>query len=238
MFRLFSMLPVVIETLAELSREGDASHTQWASSLLRSLSGDQGFVKIVSAAVTADAMVHAWRFIRLCDTAADDSALGGLQASRLLYELKLLLHDGGLFAPSAAGTLTHSALLAIQDKVVFTGDHEPLAIRWPSLTSDARKEPVLQARQSEAQTHIKNKCPQLILSLKLIIQGSTKRSRPSSRATSLPSRLPAKQTNLDCLVAVHQRARTRTLWLCSTSPTTWTAGSERNMQLIWRSVLG
>ena len=107
--------------------------------------GDDGFVRVVSAAVAADSLVLAWGFIKLEDAASADYSLSGVAAAKLLYQMKCLLKQGGLFVQEAEGTLTHAALKAMKGKMVFWGDR-CVNMQWPELEGK-RREPIRAARR-------------------------------------------------------------------------------------------
>ena len=89
--------------------------------LLRQWEGEAGYVRLVSAAVAADAMVAGWVFTRLCDSEESDITVDGQQAARILHQLKSLLYDGGVFLETATGTLTHACINGIKDRFVHVG---------------------------------------------------------------------------------------------------------------------
>lgn len=153
LFRLFTLLPVAIDTLQKLTQSSAPSEresVQVAKDLLEQFSGDSGFTTVINAAVAADAMVIGWGYIRLDDSAAADYSLTGPRAAELLQTTRALLASGGLFLSEADGTLTHAALRAMTGRVVFLGSDASTAacLRWPSPSSPKRREPIRFARES------------------------------------------------------------------------------------------
>ena len=80
--RLFRLLPIVIEVLRELSGHpnelrsvSDVEDRRYARALLRSFGGPAGYDLLVSAAVTADAMLILGKYVNLSQVSDDDSAL-------------------------------------------------------------------------------------------------------------------------------------------------------------------
>ena len=155
LFRLFRLMPVVTEVLAELSADqDDAEDSAWAAELLESWGGDTGFSTLVQASVVADALVVSQPALRLEDKAAADWSLSGPVASELLQTLKHLLHDGGIFLEEAEGTLTHSCLRSIRGKMVYVrsgcANASAVALRWPSADNPARLAVVQKAKENLA----------------------------------------------------------------------------------------
>lgn len=145
LFRLFSLLPVAIDTL-QLLAAGGGNEAALAESLLTKFAGEAGFVRVVGAAVAADALVLGWEYIRLDDSAAADYALTGPRAAQLLADMEALLLNGGIFSPQAEGTLTHCALRALRDRMVLFGGNA-VVLGWPHLDSPGRREPARMARR-------------------------------------------------------------------------------------------
>ena len=67
--RIFLLLPEVMVFLGELSRVGDRADAQWARSLLRSLTGPESYVKVLSAALASDCFLVCQKFLRKDDSA-------------------------------------------------------------------------------------------------------------------------------------------------------------------------
>ena len=67
--RIFLLLPEVMVFLGELSRVGDRGDGQWARSLLKSLTGPESYVKVLSAALASDCFLVCQKFLRKDDTA-------------------------------------------------------------------------------------------------------------------------------------------------------------------------
>ena len=154
LFRLFRLLPEVIQTLAEISSwkaQAEKDEADWATALLEKWGGDKGYEALVSAAVLADSLIASQPALRLEDEASADYALSGAAAAELKMSLEALLLHGGLFLPEAEGTLTHHCLRAIQNKTVFVKSGSPnasaVALRWPAPGSSSRKAPIEKAKQ-------------------------------------------------------------------------------------------
>lgn len=154
LFRLFRLLPVVIQTLADISSwtaQAEKEEADWAAALLQKWGGDRGYEALVSAAVLADSLVASQPALRLEDEASADYALSGPAAAELKMSLEALLLHGGLFLQEAEGTLTHHCLRAIQNKTVFvksgTASASVVALRWPAPGSSSRNGPIQKAKQ-------------------------------------------------------------------------------------------
>jgi len=150
--RLFRLLPIVIETLRKLSEDADDdADRRYAKALLRSFGGPVGYDLLVSAALTADAMLVLGKYINLSQVSADDAALEGEESARMLHEVRVLFRDGGIWLPEAEGTLTHCVLGAIRGKVVFhgkpNGKREAIFLGWPAPGSRERRKPMERAKQ-------------------------------------------------------------------------------------------
>ena len=139
LFRLFKILPAAIDTLRFLVEGGSAEERCHATTLLAMFAGDEGFVRVVSAAVAADALVMGWHFIRLDDEAAADASLSGPRAAQLLHEMRQMLDAGGLFMQEATGTLTHAALEAMKNRLVYVGENKAVALNWPAAEGKRRR---------------------------------------------------------------------------------------------------
>ena len=96
--------------------------------------------------MAADALVAAWRYIRLADRNAGDFAMNAREAFELLQLLKALLHDGGVFHETADGLLTHKVLTAIKGRTVLlgrgTGTERAISLSWPCPVSSELMAPV------------------------------------------------------------------------------------------------
>ncbi|CAE7209725.1 unnamed protein product [Symbiodinium sp. CCMP2456] len=139
LFRLFRLLPVAIDTLRFLVEGGNDEERAFATELLALFSGDEGFVRVIGAAVAADAMVMGWHYIRLDDQAAADASLSGPRAAQLLHEMRQMLDAGGLFMEEASGTLTHAALEAMKNRLVYVGANKAVALGWPAAEGKRRR---------------------------------------------------------------------------------------------------
>ena len=146
LFRFFQLLPVAIQTLVKLVEHGSEDEVRHATDLLASFSGDDGWVKIISAAVAADSMIVGWSFIRLGDKQSADYSLAGPEAAQQLHQLRSLLKHGGLFLEEASESLTHCALRATKDKFIFFKD-KVIMLHWPDLKSPKLKEPRRMAKK-------------------------------------------------------------------------------------------
>lgn len=79
LFRLFRLLPVAIEALkhfADSSVGPDDKDRRFAQSLLRKFAGADGYDRLVSAAVIADAMVVIGRYINLSQVGRGQGSFG------------------------------------------------------------------------------------------------------------------------------------------------------------------
>lgn len=116
--------------------------------------GEEGYCRIIGAAVAADAMVAAWHFIRLSDSEESDVSMSARQGAELLHSLRCLLQEGGVFLESAEGTLTHAALAAMKSRTVLlglgTGKETAMAMSWPAPAAVGRQKPIEQAKESIA----------------------------------------------------------------------------------------
>ena len=152
LYRLFRLLPVVIDALEELTSAGEQADKSWAKDLLLSWSGDAGYVRLVGAAVCADALVMGKSFLQADDAAAADFAICGAEAAELIHRMRCMLVHGGLFEPEAEQTLTHTCLRSIRGRCVFIGrsthDATAAALRWPAPDTAARREPIVIAQKS------------------------------------------------------------------------------------------
>ena len=145
LFQLFRLLPIAIDTLRFLVDGGNSEERAAAADLLTHFSGDTGYNRVIGAAVAADAMVMAWEYIRLEDTAAADASLSGTHAAQLLRTMHHMLQSGGLFLEEATGTLTHCALKAMQNRLAFFSN-KAVALQWPASDSK-RREPMKLAKE-------------------------------------------------------------------------------------------
>ena len=129
LFRLFRLLPLVIDLLEEVSAAvgpfGEEDRA-WAAALLQEFGGDEGYCRVVGSAVAADALVMAWPLIKVADQACADFALEAPAAAQCLATLKLMLCHGGIFLPDASETLTHCALHAVKERQVSLGRRQKL----------------------------------------------------------------------------------------------------------------
>ena len=152
LYRLFRLLPVVIDSLEALSTSGERSERTWASELLLSWGGDAGYNALVGAAVCADALVIGKPMLQAEDAAAADFAISGEQASQCLHTLKCMLLDGGLFLAEAEEALTHTCLRSISGRVVFlrkgTREASATVLTWPAPGSAERRQPIQVAKES------------------------------------------------------------------------------------------
>ena len=155
LLRLFNLLPVVIQCLQRVTEAGSSfqdSDVKWCRDLLEQWGGDKGYIRLVGSALIADALVMSWPFLRLTDKSEADYALTGTQAAECLSLLRSMLLDGAIWLPAARGTLVHSTLRAIQDRVLFTDqgtDRSAVVIlRWPAPETEARLEPQRLAQKS------------------------------------------------------------------------------------------
>ncbi|CAE7033689.1 unnamed protein product [Symbiodinium sp. CCMP2592] len=137
LFRLFRLLPEVIQTLAEISSwkaQAEKDEADWATALLEKWGGDKGYEALVSAAVVADSLIASQPALRVEDEASADYALSGPAAAELKMSLEALLLHGGIFLPEAEGSLTHHCLRAIQSKTIFVKSGTPgasaVSLRW------------------------------------------------------------------------------------------------------------
>lgn len=110
----------------------------------------------MGAAVAADAMVVGSRFIRLADSEYSDIAMTARQASDVLFELRCLLDHGGVFLPTATGTLTHAALAAIKGRLVILGEgtskqQGAVVMDWPAPAAGKRHAPIKMAKEQGPQ---------------------------------------------------------------------------------------
>lgn len=149
LFRLFTLLPVAIDVLQKLTKVEKEDAAKCAKEILSLFAGDEGFVRVIGAAVAADAMCIGWQYIRLDDAEAADFSLTGPRAAELLHTMRAMLLDGGLFLAEASGTLTHQALCAMRGRLVWLGSDagNAVALRWPSPHSPARRQPIRMARE-------------------------------------------------------------------------------------------
>ncbi|CAE7401950.1 unnamed protein product [Symbiodinium sp. CCMP2592] len=136
LFRLFRLLPIVVQCLADISSEQDDEDATWACELLESLGGEKGFNALLGAALVADTMVITQPAIRLEDAAAADWSLSGPVASELLQTLRHLLYEGGIWLEEAEGTLVHACLRSVRGKTVYIRSGTPaasaIALAWPT----------------------------------------------------------------------------------------------------------
>ena len=156
LFRLFRLLVTVIDTLeyvASAHGPWDESDRKWAGELLELFSGDEGYNRVVSAALVGDIMITAWPMLRVCDADHSDFALHGCEAADCLEKLRHLLLDGAIWLPDASGTLTHSVLLSIRERLVMVGrgtaGARALSIGWP-VPGELRQKPIQIAKESLA----------------------------------------------------------------------------------------
>ena len=151
LMRMFRLLPVCIDTLSEISSGADAEDAAWAVSLLQSWSGDEGYSRLVTAAVVADALMAMQPALRLEDAACADYALSGPAAAELRQHLHALLVEGGLFLPQASETMTHAVLRAIRGRVVFvragTRNVSAVSLHWRAPGAQ-RRAPMDKAKES------------------------------------------------------------------------------------------
>jgi hypothetical protein len=137
LFRLFKLFPVVLDTLEELARNG---YTEF-DDLVITWGGDSGFCLVIRAALTSDAMIVMWQAIRLEDASAADFSLSGLESAKLQHTMRALFRDRGILLPHAKDTLTHAALDAMSRLVLINNGENAVDLRWPSMHSEARREP-------------------------------------------------------------------------------------------------
>ena len=151
LFRIFRLLPTVIQTLSDItSMTDDPADSSWAESLLQRFAGIQGYETLVTAAVVADAMMAFQPAIRLEDQAAADFSLSGVEAAKLKQTLWALLDNGGIFLEECDETLTHTVLRSIRNKTVFlragTPKQSAMVLHWPSPGAD-RTAPIRRAKE-------------------------------------------------------------------------------------------
>ena len=155
LYRMFRLLPIVIDCLQELSSADDDRDRRWATELLQSWSGDAGYEKLVGAAVVADALMMGKTFLQLEDAAHADLAVSGEVAAELLFRLRCMLFDGGLFLAESEQTLTHTVLRSIMGRAVLLGggtnSASAMLLRWPSPESAARRKPIATAQKPRPQ---------------------------------------------------------------------------------------
>ena len=137
LFRFFRLLPVVIDTLEELSKAGEKEFDDF----LATWGGDKGFCLVIRGAMAADAMVVIWKAIILEDTSAADSSLSGLESAKLLNAMQALFRDRGILMPHAKDMLTHAALDAMNGLVLVNAGSNAVPLRWPEMQSESRLEP-------------------------------------------------------------------------------------------------
>ena len=151
LFRIFRLLPTVIQTLSDItSKSDDPQDANWAEELLQKFSGPQGYEALVTAAVVADTLIARQPALRLEDEASADFSLSGVEAAKLTQTLRALLHDGGIFLEECDETLTHTVLRAIRNKTVFLRAGTPRAsamvLAWPAPGPD-RSAPIRRAKE-------------------------------------------------------------------------------------------
>ena len=150
LFRIFRLLPTVIQTLSDVTKSNDTQDAAWAEGLLHKFSGPAGYETLVSAAVVADALIACQPALRLEDSAAADFSLSGVEAARLKQTLWALLHNGGIFLEECDQTCTHACLRAIRNKTVFLRSGTPnmtaLVLHWPA-PGPGRSAPLHKAKQ-------------------------------------------------------------------------------------------
>ena len=145
LFRFFSLITMAIEALRELWEAGEYVERVWARDLLTVMGGEEGYDRLVSAAVVGDAMqVITWA-IDLEQRADDEVSCSAQVAARTRSTLRSLLVDGAIWLEEASGTLVHTVLSAIRDKIVFVprcdGKSQIVSLGWPSPDSRARDLP-------------------------------------------------------------------------------------------------
>lgn len=69
LLKVFLYFPSVLRFLGALTRDGDAEDARWSRRLLSQVTGLQGFRKLMTAAMAADALLMAQRFLRQDDRA-------------------------------------------------------------------------------------------------------------------------------------------------------------------------
>ncbi|CAE7737112.1 unnamed protein product, partial [Symbiodinium sp. CCMP2592] len=119
--RLFTMLPILMECLQRVT-EGGTSFTDadvvWCRNLLQDWGGDKGYIRLVGSALIA--------------------------AAECLSLLRSMLLEGAIWLPAAKGTLVHSVLGAVKQRVLFTDQKTDrsavVVVRWPAPDSEARLE--------------------------------------------------------------------------------------------------
>jgi hypothetical protein len=145
----FTLFPICIQTLRELTLVGDEDDKQWAAELLTTMAGERGYEDLMCCAVAADCLILGQRFIRLCDDPDDSVILSGTQALETLHNARVLLLDGAIWLPEAKGTVTHLALSGLQrvGTISFFGGNKPqlVGISWPSPEALALTAPIKQA---------------------------------------------------------------------------------------------
>ena len=151
LYRIFRLLPTVIQTLSDITSMTDDPHdSNWAESLLLRFSGTKGYETLVTAAVVADAMMAFQPAIRLEDAAAADFSLSAVEAAKLKQTLWALLYHGGIFLEECSETLTHTVLRSIRNKTVFlragTPKQSAMVLHWPLPGAD-RDAPVRRAKE-------------------------------------------------------------------------------------------
>ena len=149
LFIIFRLLPVALSTLEKLSASGDPADVRLVSHLLKRFAGPDGYDRVISAAVTGDAMMVIQRVINQSQSTTDDPMVHGKQSDEVRRTLRTLLRDGAVFLASGNGLLTHCALAAMRGKTVFLGQAKtrtPAFLDWPSPASVAREIPVIRAR--------------------------------------------------------------------------------------------
>jgi hypothetical protein len=114
LFRVFKLFPEAVAAARMLSETGDIADRAWAENFLTQLAGEEGFDRVVGAAVVGDAMLSVETAIRLEDVDSADCALSAVVAARCRDNLRSLLWDGAIWLPEASGTLVHAALTAIK----------------------------------------------------------------------------------------------------------------------------
>ena len=146
--RLFTMLPIVMECLQRVTEGGTSfqdADVLWCRNLLQEWGGDRGYVRLVGSALIGDALVMSWPFLKLADKSEGDYSLTGVQAAECLSLLRSMLLQGAIWLPAAEGTLVHSVLGAIKQRVLFTDQKTDrssvVVVRWPAPDSEARLEP-------------------------------------------------------------------------------------------------
>ncbi|CAE7250176.1 unnamed protein product [Symbiodinium sp. CCMP2592] len=154
LFRLFKLLMIVLEMLQDIASglgPWEADDREKAKSVLYDFSGDLGYITVVSAAVTADAMLLGSPFLRVCDQDNADYALQAPAAAKALQDMRHFLYDGAIWLPDARNTLTHTVLRAIKDRLMIlrhnSKDCEAVSMRWPAPQSAERNKPVAIARE-------------------------------------------------------------------------------------------